>query len=83
MSALDLRGKIMRKCRESMATKEQFFSEQADRIGECCRALAKAFDDGARLFVMGNGGSSRKAVTRSRTSTAASWDARATRPRAA
>jgi D-sedoheptulose 7-phosphate isomerase len=57
-SSGDLRGKVLRKCRESMATKEQFFTEQADRIGECCTALAKAFDAGARLFVMGNGGSS-------------------------
>jgi D-sedoheptulose 7-phosphate isomerase len=57
-AAGELRDKIMRKCRESMATKEQFFSEQADRIAECCAALAKAFDQGVRLFVMGNGGSS-------------------------
>ena len=54
----DLRGKILRKCRESMSTKEQFFTENADRIAECCAALARAFDKGARLFVMGNGGSS-------------------------
>jgi D-sedoheptulose 7-phosphate isomerase len=58
ITADDLRAKVMRKCRESMATKEQFFGEQAVRIGECCTALAKAFDEGARLFVMGNGGSS-------------------------
>src|SRR5262249_61812658 len=57
-AAGELRDKILRKCRESMATKEQFFTEQADRIAECCTALAKAFDNGARLFVMGNGGSS-------------------------
>src|SRR5262249_43507327 len=54
----ELRDKILRKCRESMTTKEQFFTEQADRIAECCTSLAKAFDQGARLFVMGNGGSS-------------------------
>jgi D-sedoheptulose 7-phosphate isomerase len=53
-----LRDKIMRKCRESMATKEQFFADHADRIAACCAAMAKAFDNGARLFVMGNGGSS-------------------------
>jgi D-sedoheptulose 7-phosphate isomerase len=41
-----------------MATKERFFTENADRIGECCAAMAKAFDAGGRLFVMGNGGSS-------------------------
>lgn len=54
----ELRDKILRKCRESMATKEQFFTTEADRIAECCAALAEAFDKGARLLVMGNGGSS-------------------------
>jgi D-sedoheptulose 7-phosphate isomerase len=53
-----MRDKILRKCRESMTTKEQFFSENAERISACCAAMAKAFDRGGRLFVMGNGGSS-------------------------
>jgi D-sedoheptulose 7-phosphate isomerase len=53
-----LRDAILRKCRESMTTKEKFFAENADRIVACCTALAKAFDAGGRLFVMGNGGSS-------------------------
>ncbi len=53
-----LRDAILRKCRESMATKEQFFTENADRIAECAAAMARAFDGGGRLFVMGNGGSS-------------------------
>ena len=53
-----MREPILRKCRESMATKEQFFTEHADRIAECARAMATAFDKGGRLFVMGNGGSS-------------------------
>jgi D-sedoheptulose 7-phosphate isomerase len=53
-----LRGAILRKCRESMATKEQFFTENADRIAKCAAAMARAFDAGGRLFVMGNGGSS-------------------------
>lgn len=52
------RGTILRKCRESMATKKKFFRENADRIAECAAAMAKRFDNGARLFVMGNGGSS-------------------------
>jgi D-sedoheptulose 7-phosphate isomerase len=54
----DLRETILRKCRESMATKEQFFTEHAGRIAECAGAMARAFDAGGRLFVMGNGGSS-------------------------
>src|SRR5437879_762137 len=52
------REAILRKCRESMATKEQFFTEQAERIAACCARMAQAFDNGGRLFVMGNGGSS-------------------------
>jgi D-sedoheptulose 7-phosphate isomerase len=58
VNTTDLRSKILRKCRESMATKEQFFTDQADRIAECCQAMARAIDNGGRLFVMGNGGSS-------------------------
>jgi D-sedoheptulose 7-phosphate isomerase len=54
----NLRDKIMRKCRESMTTKEEFFTEEAERIAEWCTVLAQAFTEGARLFVMGNGGSS-------------------------
>src|SRR6516225_7864782 len=53
-----LRDAILRKCRESASTKEKFFAENADRIIACCTALARAFDAGGRLFVMGNGGSS-------------------------
>jgi D-sedoheptulose 7-phosphate isomerase len=53
-----LREKVLRKCRESMATKEQFFADHADRIIDCCDAMTRAFARGGRLFVMGNGGSS-------------------------
>src|SRR5437762_453782 len=49
---------IWRKCRESIATKEQFFRDHAERIAECAAAMAKRFDEGGRLLVMGNGGSS-------------------------
>jgi D-sedoheptulose 7-phosphate isomerase len=41
-----------------MSTKEQFFTEHADRIAECCVVMARAFGRGGRPFVMGNGGSS-------------------------
>lgn len=57
MSARVLQPAILRKARESASIKEQFFAEQAARIAECCTAMAGAFDRGARLFVMGNGGS--------------------------
>jgi D-sedoheptulose 7-phosphate isomerase len=53
-----LRESILRKCRESMAVKERFFAENAATIADCAAAMARAFDDGGRLFVMGNGGSS-------------------------
>jgi D-sedoheptulose 7-phosphate isomerase len=53
-----LREAILRKCRESMATKEKFFTENANRVADCAAAMARAFDAGGRLFVMGNGGSS-------------------------
>jgi D-sedoheptulose 7-phosphate isomerase len=53
-----LRDSILRKCRESMVTKERFFADQADRIAACAAAMARSFDAGGRLFVMGNGGSS-------------------------
>jgi D-sedoheptulose 7-phosphate isomerase len=55
MSAADA---VLRKSRESQETQERFFSEHASRIADCARAMAGAFGRGARLFVMGNGGSS-------------------------
>jgi len=54
----DMREKILRKSRESAETQERFFSESADRISACAKAMAEAFERGARLFVMGSGGSS-------------------------
>jgi D-sedoheptulose 7-phosphate isomerase len=51
------REKVLRKCTESMEMKEKFFSQYADSLDEMSRALAKRFDQGGRLFVMGNGGS--------------------------
>ena len=54
----ELGAKVLRKCRESMATKDRFFTEHAGKIAACCTAMARAFDKGGRLFVMGNGGSS-------------------------
>lgn len=54
---MDLREAILRKSRESAVTMERFFHENADRISACARAMADAFERGARLYVMGNGGS--------------------------
>lgn len=51
------REKILRKCGESMETKEKFFAQYAESFDEMSRALASRFQKGGRLFVMGNGGS--------------------------
>lgn len=52
-----VRDKILRKCRESMEMKEKFFSKYAEQIDQMCRAMAERFQQGKRLYVMGNGGS--------------------------
>ena len=54
---MDLAAVVLRKARESASLKESFFAEQGTRIADCARAMAAAFDRGARLFAMGNGGS--------------------------
>jgi len=48
---------ILRKARESAEVKEQFFRAEADRIESLVREMASRFQDGSRLYVMGNGGS--------------------------
>jgi D-sedoheptulose 7-phosphate isomerase len=52
-----MRETILRKCRESVKVKEQFFDRYADSIGELCQKMAERFREGRRLLVMGNGGS--------------------------
>lgn len=52
-----MRDAILRKCRESVEVKEQFFLEQSEKITALCHAVARAFQKGGRLFIMGNGGS--------------------------
>jgi D-sedoheptulose 7-phosphate isomerase len=47
---------ILRKARESAEVKEAFFRAEADRIEALARAMAAAFEQGGRLYVMGNGG---------------------------
>jgi D-sedoheptulose 7-phosphate isomerase len=51
------RDRVMRKCRESIEVKEQFFAQYAERIGELCQRMAERFKAGGKLWVMGNGGS--------------------------
>jgi D-sedoheptulose 7-phosphate isomerase len=58
----ELAAKVMRQCHEVTALKEQFFTENAERVVACSQAMAKAFDNGGKLFSMGNGGSSCDAI---------------------
>src|SRR5215472_1252146 len=48
------REAILRKVRESAAVKQEFFENNADRIGALCEAMAQRFIQGRKLFVMGN-----------------------------
>ncbi len=52
-----MKDAILRKCRESVEVKEQFFREQSEKITALSHAMATAFQKGGRLFIMGNGGS--------------------------
>jgi D-sedoheptulose 7-phosphate isomerase len=47
---------ILRKARESAEVKEAFFRAEAAAIEALARAMATAFERGARLYVIGNGG---------------------------
>jgi len=51
------RDKVIRKCGESVEMKEKFFTKYAESLESMSRAMAARFQQGARLFVMGNGGS--------------------------
>lgn len=55
---VDLEAIVLRQSREVCEVKEKFFSENAQKIAECARAMARRFDAGGKLFAMGNGGSS-------------------------
>ncbi len=51
------RERIMRKCRESMEMKDKFFGMYAEQIDALCSDMARRFEQGKKLYVMGNGGS--------------------------
>lgn len=57
MDSRDLGSIVLRKSRESVATQGDFFASNTERIVSCCTAMARAFDAGGKLLVMGNGGS--------------------------
>jgi D-sedoheptulose 7-phosphate isomerase len=51
------RAKVMRKCQESVQVKQRFFDRYACDIGELSQKMADRFQQGHKLWVMGNGGS--------------------------
>ena len=53
----NLSEKVLRKCRESVQIKERFFAQYADQIAELCEKMARQFQEGHKLWAMGNGGS--------------------------
>lgn len=57
-----MRESILRKAKESAETIEALFAAEADKLAACARVLATAFDAGATLYVVGNGGSAADAM---------------------
>ena len=53
----ELSRSVLRKCRESVEVKERFFAQCADQIADLCEKMARHFQEGHKLWVMGNGGS--------------------------
>jgi D-sedoheptulose 7-phosphate isomerase len=51
------RDKVIRKCGESVEMKQKFFTKYAESLEMMSRAMTERFQNGGRLFVMGNGGS--------------------------
>ena len=51
------RDKVIRKCGESMEMKEKFFVKYAEPLEAMSREMAQRFQQGGKLFAMGNGGS--------------------------
>jgi D-sedoheptulose 7-phosphate isomerase len=49
---------VRQKARDSQAVKEAFFNQYAVQVVEAARAVARVYENGGRLFSMGNGGSS-------------------------
>ncbi len=56
-TAESFRDKVIRKCSESIEMKEKFFSKYAESLETMSRTMAERFQQGGKLFVMGNGGS--------------------------
>jgi D-sedoheptulose 7-phosphate isomerase len=53
-----MKEKILKAFNDSISTKEKFVRDNADSIEEVSRLIASAFNDGKKLILFGNGGSS-------------------------
>jgi D-sedoheptulose 7-phosphate isomerase len=53
-----MKDKILKEFRESIAVKEAFAEGHLDMIAEVARAIAATFNDGNKILLFGNGGSS-------------------------
>jgi D-sedoheptulose 7-phosphate isomerase len=53
-----LQSLVRRQANEIADLKRKFFDENASAMIECSRSMARRFDQGGKLFAMGNGGSS-------------------------
>ena len=53
-----MKEKILKAFEESIKVKEQFIKENVDAIIEVSKAIADTFNDGRKLILFGNGGSS-------------------------
>ncbi|MDQ3010804.1 MAG: SIS domain-containing protein [Acidobacteriota bacterium] len=49
---------VRQKVRDSLAVKEAFFEASAAQVVEAARAIAQVYENGGKLFAIGNGGSS-------------------------
>jgi D-sedoheptulose 7-phosphate isomerase len=57
LDRMSMKESILRKCQESIATKQKFFEQNWEQIEKLCNSMAESFRKGRKLFVMGNGGS--------------------------
>lgn len=52
-----MRDRILREFKDSIAVKEQFIKDHLDVVAQASRAIARAFDEGNKVILFGNGGS--------------------------
>jgi D-sedoheptulose 7-phosphate isomerase len=53
-----MKEKILKEFKESISVKEKFIQEHLDTVIEVSKAIANAFNEGNKLLLFGNGGSS-------------------------